>query len=296
MSVNTLPALSGLRIASPTALFRPTSASPEAGARSTQHGRSVAHLARWRRRMILLGLLIPVAISGCQTGLDSRAEPNQVVALEQLWTEEAPDDNGFMEMRLGEARITLASDGCSPKMISRLVCRSARLTVSTATLRQQTLSLPEVWIPVSIPSDSPARTGFRGSSRLAFADDLYGIILSDIDADGHEDLVIWSGADGSYGDPSYTYYLHDTKTQRLIENTMLANLMQSHSLSRLIDGRLVAWYRSGPCDRGEKLIGIRGNGAKILASRDYTTCGEHALDGEQISDDSWMNLEGGRSQ
>lgn len=147
-----------------------------------------------------------------------------------------------------------------------------------------------------MPSERPSRTGFRGSSRWAFADDRYSIILSDINADGYEDVVVWSGLDGNYGDPSYTYYLYDKKTRRLVENTILAKLMQSHSISRVADGQLFAWYRSGPCDRGEKLIGIRGNGAEILAGRDYTTCGEHALDGEQISDDSWMNLKGERRQ
>lgn len=296
MPGNTLSALVGLRFASPYALFRSTSVPPKVSAWATQHGRSVGPLGRWRQRIILSGVLIPAALSGCQAGFGSRAGPNPVVAIERLWTEKAPDDNGFMEIRLGEARIALASDGCSQKMISKLVCRNARVTVSIGHLPQQTLLLPEVWLPASPSSNGAVRTDFRGSSRFAFADDLYGIILSDISADGYEDLVVWSGADGNYGDPSYAYYLYDAKTQRLIENAHLAKLMQSHSISRLVDGRLVAWYRSGPCDRGEKLVGIRGNGAEILASRDYTTCGEHALDGERISDDSWIRLEGERSQ
>lgn len=253
-------------------------------------------LGRWLRRAIPLGLLLPAVIAGCQTGWNARDEPVQGVASEQMWAEDAPDEEGFMDMRLGEARVTLRSDGCYRRMTSKRICSNARVTISTRDLPQQTLLLPEVWLPASPSSDGAVRTGFRGSSRFAFADDLYGIILSDISADGYEDLVVWSGADGNYGDPSYTYYLYDAKTQHMIENAHLAKLMQSHSISRLVDGRLVAWYRSGPCDRGEKLIGIRGNGAEILASRDYTTCGEHALDGERISDDSWMRLEGERRQ
>jgi hypothetical protein len=195
-----------------------------------------------------------------------------------------------MEMHLGDATIVLRSDGCSNRMMSKLICRNVRLTISTSTLQSQTLMLPEVWIPKKLPPGPVARTGFRGSSSLAFADGWYGVMLSDINVDGYEDLVVWSGSDGTYGDPSYTYFLYDKNARRLSENAMLAKLMEWHSLSRIIDGRLFAWYRSGPCDRGEKLIGIRGNGAEILASRDYTTCGEHALDGEGISDDSWMKL------
>jgi hypothetical protein len=207
-----------------------------------------------------------------------------------------PDANGAMEMRLGDAVITMQSDGCTHRMITKLICSNVRLMISTPTLHRQMLALPEVWLPRAIPPDRPATTGFRGSLHAGFAEGRYGIMLSDINVDGHEDLMVWTGPDGTYGDPSYTYYLYDTETRGLVENTALAKLMEGNSLSRIVDGRLFAWYRSGPCDRGEKVIGIRGNTPEILARRDYTTCGKDALEADDIFDDSWMKLQGERDE
>lgn len=212
------------------------------------------------------------------------------------WAEDAPDADGTMEMRLGDALITMRSDGCTHRVATELICSNVHLSISTPALHRQTLLLPEVWLPRTIRQGHPATTGFRGSLHAGFAEGLYGIMLSDINADGHEDLMVWTGPDGTYGDPSYTYYLYDTRTRRLVENTALAELMEGNSLSRIVDGRLFAWYRSGPCDRGEKVIGVRDNIPEILARRDYTTCGEDALEADEIFDDSWMNLQGGNDE
>lgn len=198
-----------------------------------------------------------------------------------------PDATGALELRLGDAVIAMRSAGCADRG-GGLVCRDVQLQVSTPTLRRQTLSLPELWLPEAGRAGRSASAGYRGSLDGGFVDGWYGIVFSDIDADGHEDLMVWSGRDGSYGDPSYTYYLYDAKSRRLVENTALAELVEGHSLSRIVDGRLYAWYRSGPCDRGEKLIELHNVIPRIVARRDYTTCGANALDSEEIFDDSWM--------
>lgn len=187
--------------------------------------------------------------------------------------EDTPDAHGAMEMRLGDALITMTSDGCVASAIAGgLNCSNVQLQLSTSTLHRQTFSLAGIWLPRTVRRDHPARTGFRGSLRAGFVKGRHGIILSDINADGHEDLMVWTGRDGSHNEPSFTYYLYDAQTRRLIENTALATLMEGHSLSRIVDGRLFAWYRSPPCDRGEKWIEVRGNTPKIVEHKNYNTC------------------------
>jgi hypothetical protein len=255
---------------------RATDAHAPADAKKDHPDRRDDHpLRHGRWRAILFAFLPLAALSGCSSVAKTRVEPIQGVAFEQRWAEDTPDESGFMEMRLGDAAIILQSDGCSDRMINRLICSNVKLTISTSKLRPQTLLLPEVWIPIAIPPGRLVRTGFRGASRMAFEDAWYSLILSDINRDGYEDLVVWSGPDGTYGDPSYTYYLYDKEARRLVENKALAKLMEGNSLSRIIDGRLFAWYRSGPCDRGEKLIGIRGDGAENMRSRVKTSPTTH---------------------
>lgn len=199
------------------------------------------------------------------------------------WAEDVPDSNGAVEMHLGDAMISLRSDGCTNRNTSRLICSNARLSIRTPTLQRQTLLLPEVVFPdTPRPGQAPAATGFRGSLHAGFAEGHYGIMLSDIDMDGHEDLMVWSGLDGTLGDPSYTYYLYESETRRLVENVALAKLMEGHSLSRIVDGRLFAWYRSGPCDRGEKTIAVRNGVPEVLEREDYATCRGGSLEPGRI--------------
>ncbi|WP_152540827.1 XAC2610-related protein [Luteimonas huabeiensis] len=208
----------------------------------------------------------------------------------EFWAKDQPDADGSLQLRLGDTSIEMQSDGCIDRMVNILICSNVRLAISTPELSRQTVFLPEVWLPKALrpDRDPPAIIGARGSLEAGFSEGRNGIILTDIDEDGHEDLMVWSGPDGSYGDPSYTYYLYDPQARRLVENTALAALMEGHSLSRIVRGRIYAWYRSGPCDRGEKLIEVHDAVPRIVARRDYAACGENALDAEEIFDDSWM--------
>lgn len=192
-----------------------------------------------------------------------------------FWAQDMPDADGALELRLGDAVIAMQSDGCAAQG-ARRVCRNPRIRISTPTLRGQTLSLPEIWLPETDRPDQSSSTGYRGSLRGGFVDGWYGIMLSDINMDGHEDLMVWSGRDGSYGDPSYTYYFYDEETRRLIENKALAELLDGYSLSRIVDGRLFAWRRSGPCERSTKTVVMHDRLPRVADSRNYNTCEEGA--------------------
>src|SRR3546814_7281239 len=78
-------------------------------------------------------------------------------------------------------------------------------------------------------------------------------IVYDINSDGLEDLMLWTDFYGSYGDPSYTYYLFDPIHQAFVEAPELAKATHGFTLSRIRGNQLDLWYRDGPCLRGEKV-------------------------------------------
>lgn len=178
-----------------------------------------------------------------------------------------PDLKGNLRLRLFDTTLSLQSDGCSGQRA--LVCTNATVQLSAPALGEQTLSLAQV---VFAPKVQSGTTAYSGSLASGFVEGWHSFMLSDINADGHEDLLVWTGFDGAYGDPSYTYYLYDAGSKRLVENRALAELVRGHSLSRIADGRLYVWYRSGACERGEKTIDAREAAPKIVERKDYNTC------------------------
>lgn len=188
------------------------------------------------------------------------------------WVKVTPDASGAADARVRDAVLSLKSDGCADER-GRVVCRNARLRIATSTMREQSLTVP---MQVFTPAGQPGGTLYRGRLDKGFADGWHSVVLTDIDADGHEDLLLWTGFDGNYGDPSYRYYLYDAGSGRLEESAALAALVQGHSIARIADGQVFIWSRSGPCERGEKTIDLRSPAPTVVTSRTYDTCGQDA--------------------
>jgi hypothetical protein len=180
-----------------------------------------------------------------------------------------PGASGAVDARVRDAALSLQADGCADER-GRVVCRNARLRIVTSTMREQSLTVPML---VFTPADQPGGTLYRGRLGKGFADGWHSVVLTDINADGHEDLMLWTAFDGNYGDPSYRYYLYDAGSGRLKES---AALVQGHSIARIADGQVFVWSRSGPCERGEKTIDLRGPAPKVATSRTYDTCRQDA--------------------
>lgn len=185
-----------------------------------------------------------------------------------MWVKATPGVSGASEARVRDAALSLQADGCVDER-GRVVCRNARLRIVTSTMPEQSLTVPML---VFTPVGQPGGTLYRGRLDKGFADGWHSVVLTDIDADGDEDLLVWTGFDGNYGDPSYRYYLYDAGSGRLEESAALAGLVQGHSIARIADGQVFVWSRSGPCERGEKTIDLRGPAPKVATSRTYDTC------------------------
>ena len=186
-----------------------------------------------------------------------------------------PEAYGSATLILGDARINVTVDHC-PGTKSDLfrACENVRLVVSTPDIADQHLRLPQV-IFSDMENDASAK---RGTLEQGFSWGKYSVMLLDLNNDGHEDLMAWTGFDGSYGDPSYTYFLYDPDAQAFVENTAIQTLIEMHSLSRVVDGKFEFWYRSGPCLRGEKSIRFEDKIPRIIARNDVNTCTNHLGD------------------
>ncbi|MGO1070107.1 XAC2610-related protein [Lysobacter sp. CA199] len=182
-----------------------------------------------------------------------------------------PDAHGALSLRLGDAVVAMQAQRCAGQ--GRRVCSGAQLRIVLPGVGEQTLSLPQVAFSTVHKAGA---TGYRGSLDVGFVDGWPTFMLSDINGDGKQDLIVWTGFEGSYGDPSYGYYLFDPKSGRWVENRALADLVDGHSVSRIAAGRLDIWYRSGPCERGEKTIELRGDTPRIAEQNDYDTCTKQA--------------------
>lgn len=65
---------------------------------------------------------------------------------------------------------------------------------------------------------------YHGPLDESYKKNRHSIILTDINGDGHEDLVVWSGKEGNYGGPSYSIYLFNAAEQRLVFNQSLSDI------------------------------------------------------------------------
>lgn len=179
-----------------------------------------------------------------------------------------PDARGELTLRAGDATLSMAAAQCGEEG-GTFVCTQVRLRVETPELHGQSLLEQEVLFG-SVGGDVGGL--YRGSPEQGIVDQWPTFALSDINADGHEDLLVWSGRNGSYGDPSYTWYLFDPRSGQLVRNPAIAELVSGHTLSRIVGNRLHIWYRSGPCERGEKVVELRGDTPHIVERKDYDNC------------------------
>ncbi|WP_434991207.1 XAC2610-related protein [Xanthomonas melonis] len=67
-------------------------------------------------------------------------------------------------------------------------------------------------------------TFYHGPLDDTYKKNRHSVIFTDINGDGHEDVVVWSGKEGNYGGPSYSIYLFDAAQKRLVFNQALSDI------------------------------------------------------------------------
>src|SRR3546814_18711209 len=86
-------------------------------------------------------------------------------------------------------------------------CAVQSLTVATRH-GEQSFKPPQLaFLDAADPRFGFDITAYRGDLSAGFPSMLPTFIVYDLNSDGDEDLMLWMELYGSYGDPSYTYYL-----------------------------------------------------------------------------------------
>lgn len=181
-----------------------------------------------------------------------------------------PDPDGNLELQLGDIRIRGQVEDCKGSV--KRYCAVRSLTVATRH-DEQSFKPPQLaFLDAADPRFGFDVTAYRGDLSSGFTSMLPTFIVYDLNSDGHEDLMLWTDFYGSYGDPSYTYYLFDPAHQAFVEAPTLAKATHGFTLSRIRLNQMDLWYRDGPCLRGEKVLEIRGTTPVEISRNDYSTC------------------------
>lgn len=189
-----------------------------------------------------------------------------------------PDSDGNLELQLGDIRIRGRLEDCEGTV--KRYCAVRSLTVATRH-GEQSFKPPQLaFLDAADPRFGFDVTAYRGELSAGFVSMLPTFIVYDLNSDGHEDLMLWTDFYGSYGDPSYTYYLFDPIHRAFVEAPALAKATHGFTLSRIRLNQMDLWYRDGPCLRGEKVLEIRGTTPVEISSTDYNTC-ERSNDAEE---------------
>jgi hypothetical protein len=111
----------------------------------------------------------------------------------------------------------------------------------------QVLSLPNIWINKRNVAHSPK---INEKPRMLYEEE-YGIVFDDFNFDGREDLAVCNGRNGGYGGPSYTVFLFDKRSGRLIESRELSRLNEGTYLGLFFPDPkkklLRAYWKDGCC-------------------------------------------------
>lgn len=114
--------------------------------------------------------------------------------------------------------VSIKAQGCSEDSPGVVLCnRSPVVEVSFPGAKSIALE------PEALYVDSNS-TFYHGPLDENYKKNRPSIILTDIDGDGHEDVVVWSGKEGNYGGPSYSVYLFDAAKKHLIFNQSLSDI------------------------------------------------------------------------
>ncbi|MCE4330701.1 FG-GAP repeat protein [Xanthomonas campestris pv. coriandri] len=128
------------------------------------------------------------------------------------------NDQGEIKADISGIAISIKAQGCSEDSPGIILCNRSPVVEVTFPGAKPIALEPEA---LYVDSNS---TFYYGPLDETYKKNRHSIILADINGDGYEDVVVWSGKEGSYGSPSYSVYLFDAAQKRLVFNQSLSDI------------------------------------------------------------------------
>lgn len=165
-----------------------------------------------------------------------------------------------LQVESGDYVLHLTGSGCKEFAGDVAVCdREPRLEItSTDGSFHQTLT------PASVFVDDDALV-YRGTLDGANKPDTHTFVLSDVNGDALDDLMVWSGRDGAYGGPSFDVYLFDAAGPGFRLSQPWSELTVGYlGLFGVQDGKIRTTSKSGCCIHVYETYLVENNLPKLI--------------------------------
>lgn len=169
-----------------------------------------------------------------------------------------PDDAGRLDIQATGHRLTI--EGCR---LTRETDTVARCEGDTHVVIARGEKATTVMF-TSLYLDSGS-TFYRGPLDADIAKKGHSFIFTDVDGDGHDDLIAWTGRDGAYGGPSYDVLLFDPAAGEFSGAPAFSELtVGANSLFSIEGGRLLLSSTDGCCARYFETYAVENREPRLI--------------------------------
>ncbi|GLQ46720.1 hypothetical protein GCM10007862_17710 [Dyella lipolytica] len=93
----------------------------------------------------------------------------------------------------------------------------------------------------------------------------YSFLLSDVNGDGNDDLIVWTGRDGGYGGPSFDVYLFNAAEHKYVYSQAYSDLtVGSIRLFTVENGKVRTIVKDGCCTHIFETYQVESDEPKLI--------------------------------
>ena len=227
-----------------------------------------------KKRAWSVGCLMAALTAGCVAGARNnasvdvsapaaeRSEPASMHSSSSVSTQVngVPDDSGALALTLPGIHIALSAPACQPFSATIRACEGVEFVIASPDVARQSIDLDAFYI-------NAEATLFRGDLNARDATRSQSVVMADINADGRDDLMLWTGRLGAYGGASYSAYLFEPAKRRYAYSAAFSELTVGRAgLFKIENGRLRTRSKSGCCLHTQEAFALE-NGNPVLVER-----------------------------